>query len=643
MSARGVVKWVRCTFALDVRSLALWRVTSAVLLLADVAWRARDGDVYALLTDWGVWPAAHATQWNAYIVSLHFASGTPAFQALMLCLSAACSLCLLVGYRTRLASFFSWALLTSLHNRNQMTQNAGDEYFRLLLLCSVFLPLGSCFSVDSALDLAPESPTRAPPYDDKAHKKTNAPSAASPRYRFLSGWTFAFMFQVLILYVCTALLKTGEAWWNGQAVYYALSLDVYATRLGLFIRQFPFLTALLTWGTISFEWIGPMLLVFPVHSELVRLLAVVGFCLLHLGFGSCLTLGLFMWIPQAAMCALLPPLFWDHVMHRLQTPARRGLRIYYADEALLFVRIMCTFFLLPGTKVCSLGHTALAAARADGSEVNEEELGPRDVEDQTNARGASWDRGQQWLVAVNHRGEVTRGREAVLCILARSPLLFALPPIVRLLRRLLAQLGCCPTTSHQRRSGGALRPALRVPWRRNKWRRNYTGWRQHCLAVLFVLFTLNWNAALEPGRAYFDGPLVQIVGSVLRLDQFWGMFAPFPLIEDGWYQTTPYLFTGFRLTGDETGDLISLAKPDIASDFYPSQRWSKLFDNLRPDSADLLRLGFGRYICREWNLHAGNPPEKRLVRFDMDYMAELTLPDQRTAPIERLTLWRHLC
>jgi hypothetical protein len=199
---------------------------------------------------------------------------------------------------------------------------------------------------------------------------------------------------------------------------------------------------------------------------------------------------------------------------------------------------MCTFFLLPGTKVCSLGHTAPAAARVDGSEVNEEEVGPRDVEDQTNSRRASWDRGQQWLVAVNHRGEVTRGREAVLCILAHSPLLFALPPIVRVLLRLLPP-GCCSTTSHQRqRSGSASRPALRVPWRRNKWRRDYTGWRQQCLAVLFVLFTLNWNAALEPGKAYFDGPLVQIVGSVLRLDQFWGMFAPFPLIEDGWYQTT---------------------------------------------------------------------------------------------------------
>ena len=64
-------------------------------------------------------------------------------------------------------------------------------------------------------------------------------------------------------------------------------------------------------------------------------------------------------------------------------------------------------------------------------------------------------------------------------------------------------------------------------------------------------------------------------------------------LQDGTHvDLTRYLFTGFRLAGDETGDLVSLAKPEIASDFYPSQRWSKLFDNLRPDSADLLRLGY---------------------------------------------------
>jgi hypothetical protein len=293
MDVGSVVRWVQVMFALDVRSLASWRVAAALLLLTDVAWRAPDA--YALLSDSGVWPTAHATQWNPYIVSLHYVSGTHAFQALMLVISVACSLCLLVGYRTRWASFLSWVLLTSLHNRNQMvwstpssaplaplaprmcaltldgrahtltqtqTQNSGDEYLRLLLLCSVFLPLGACFSLDAALDLS--TPHQLPAAaaaaadDEDDHKKAarkaaNLDSAGSSRYRFFSGWTFAFMFQIVVLYVSTALLKTGDPWWNGQAVYYALSLDMYVTRLGLFVRQFTSLNAFLTWSTIIFE------------------------------------------------------------------------------------------------------------------------------------------------------------------------------------------------------------------------------------------------------------------------------------------------------------------------------------------------------------------------------------------------------
>jgi hypothetical protein len=47
--------------------------------------------------------------------------------------------------------------------------------------------------------------------------------------------------------------------------------------------------------------VGPLLLAFPVHTEFLRLLAVFGFCMLHMGFGSCLNLGLFMWIPQVPL------------------------------------------------------------------------------------------------------------------------------------------------------------------------------------------------------------------------------------------------------------------------------------------------------------------------------------------------------
>jgi hypothetical protein len=55
-----------------------------------------------------------------------------------------------------------------------------------------------------------------------------------------------------------------------------------------------------------------------------------------------------------------------------------------------------------------------------------------------------------------------------------------------------------------------------------------------------------------------------------------------------------YLHTGFRLAGHEKGDMVSLEKPEMIYDRFPSQRWSKLFDNLRSDSANLLRLGYRR-------------------------------------------------
>lgn len=74
-----------------------------------------------------------------------------------------------------------------------------------------------------------------------------------------------------------------------------------------------------------------------------------------------------------------------------------------------------------------------------------------------------------------------------------------------------------------------------IPWRKQKWRKNYSGWGHTVTAILFILFTVNWNASLTRGTAYIDGPIILVAASVLRLDQYWGMFSPFPLVEDGWY------------------------------------------------------------------------------------------------------------
>ena len=137
---------LRQVLGLDLRSLALFRMCAALVVLADLALRARD--LRAHYTDDGVLPQAYflvdKTRW-----SLHLLSGSAYFQAALFVLAAVFALLLLVGYRTRLATFVTWLLLLSLQSRNWMILNSGDVVLRLTLFWSLFLPLGARFSVDS--------------------------------------------------------------------------------------------------------------------------------------------------------------------------------------------------------------------------------------------------------------------------------------------------------------------------------------------------------------------------------------------------------------------------------------------------------------------------------------------------------------
>ena len=68
---------------------------------------------------------------------------------------------------------------------------------------------------------------------------------------------------------------------------------------------------LLTKTVLYFELIGPFLLIFPFATKKVRDFAVILFILMHVGFGSCLDIGLFMIIPIAANFSFLTSNFWD--------------------------------------------------------------------------------------------------------------------------------------------------------------------------------------------------------------------------------------------------------------------------------------------------------------------------------------------
>jgi hypothetical protein len=280
-------------FGADLRSLAVFRISLAVLILIDLL--NRSADLTAHYTDLGVLPRSVVTSIlpNGWRFSIHFLSGSSHGQAILFLLAALFAVALLIGYHTRLATVVSWALLVSLHVRNPLVLQRGDTLLRMLLFWAMFLPLGARFSWD----------------------RVRMASAHPFPARVVSIGSVALFAQVAFVYWFTAAHKSGVEWWReGSAVYYALNLDRLVTPVGLFLLHFPSLLSLLTYAVIWFEVLGPLLLFTPVYTGHVRTATVFAFFCLQLGFGLCLALGLFPWISAAAMLPFVPTWAWDKLL-----------------------------------------------------------------------------------------------------------------------------------------------------------------------------------------------------------------------------------------------------------------------------------------------------------------------------------------
>ena len=279
--------------SLDVRSLALFRISIALVLFADLIARSRD--MLAHYTDVGILPRATAiTEFSQYgFLSLHFLGGTIVSQSALFVIAALCAVGLLLGYRTRLMTVLSWILLISLQNRNPMIVDGGDVFLRCILFWAMFLPLGAVFALDSILT-PPSAKTRRVPE------------------RIFSIATVALILQICFMYWFTVILKNDPVWrTEGSALYYALNLDSFATPFGVWLRDFSALLAPLSFATLVIEAVGPCLLFLPIMQGPLRVLIVGTFLLLHAGMGLCLALGVFPFIVAAAWLVLLPSWFWN--------------------------------------------------------------------------------------------------------------------------------------------------------------------------------------------------------------------------------------------------------------------------------------------------------------------------------------------
>jgi uncharacterized membrane protein YphA (DoxX/SURF4 family) len=280
-------------YSLDIRALALMRMAIALVIITDLIIRC--GDLNAHYTDEGLWPINLAK--NMYTKpgswSIHWLSGSTVWIIALFCSHFLAAICLLIGYKTRLANLVLWVLTISLHNRNLYILQAGDDLLRLVLFWGLFLPWNHYFCLDKT---------------KIADKKLN----------FIG--TLGYLFLISSVYFFATNLKTSNEWHSdGSAIYYALSLDQLRLPIGDWLYHYPKLMQVLTWLIYYMELFIPILILWPSKKGYLRWIAFLCILMLHVGIGLTLYVGLFFSIAIASSFGLLP----DFVLNKFFTKIKK--------------------------------------------------------------------------------------------------------------------------------------------------------------------------------------------------------------------------------------------------------------------------------------------------------------------------------
>ena len=594
------MNWLRprlpLLFGIDLRTLALFRALLGAVLFVDLC--CRMGDASAFYSDAGVlprsWLAAYGESWRA---SLYLANGQTWFALALLSLEALAALALLLGWRTRLAVLLCFVLEASLLNRNELVLTSGDVLLGCLLFWSLFLPLGSRWSVDAAL-------SRTPP---------------QPQNQHLSWASAALLLQVLSMYFFGAVLQSGAEWWpDGSAVYYALQLDRSATPIAAWLRQYPDLLTALTYFIWTLELLGPLLALSPLFSRPLRFLVLLLLAGMQLGLFLCLELGDAPFVSLAALSVLAGGWIWDALDRRAQRREQAlgalPLRIYYDRD--------CGFCL----KQCLLLRTFLILPRA--------EIVP--AQDYPRAR-ALLEANHSWVI-IDHDDHAYLKWPAFVQLLRRSPG-FAWKGWLLSGGWLVTPGNALYDFIGRRRGSLGKISGVLLPYRDSAFD---SGRLVQRVAGLFLFVVLAWNLCTVGWLPGFLGTALTPPLRLLRLDQTWNLYAPAPPKDDGWFVFPGEMADGSPLDvlrPDHAG--LSYDKPAYIALTYPNIRWYQYRQNLWSAQYANNRPYYGRYLCSEWN--GAHPAAQALKGFKMIYMLETSLPPGQTPVVEQRVLLRHEC
>nr|QVV57678.1 HTTM domain-containing protein [Myxococcales bacterium] len=321
---------------IDARSLGLFRIAFALVLLGDLfrrwAW------VREFYSNEGVLPN-HNHLFNlrdtGRIWSFLHAFSSPGENHFAFVLILLVYGFFLVGYRTRVFQALALLCLVSLGARNILLENAGNHAAVALLFFTLFLPLGSRFSLDAL-----RASMRAPEEKDASALNDRTPLPEDEiQARRLPGWSpvslaaLAVTLQIALILLCSAMWHRGAApWKDGSALHYGLWVERWVSDLGAAARgHLPEgLLRGLTYLLFAAEWAIPLLILVPVARRITRGLAAGLLVVYGLTLGLFFSLGLYGWTLVAAAALLIPDESWSAFATRFD-PRRVRTVIYDAD------------------------------------------------------------------------------------------------------------------------------------------------------------------------------------------------------------------------------------------------------------------------------------------------------------------------
>lgn len=166
------------------------------------------------------------------------------------------------------------------------------------------------------------------------------------------------------------------------------------------------------------------------------------------------------------------------------------------------------------------------------------------------------------------------------------------------------------------------------------------------LLIAFGLLAItSWNVNTLPWRSRPVPEWIRTYALPVRLDQYWGMFAPYPMRADGWFVVDGKLSDGKSFDPWNGKFPVTWQKPSDFMSYYRSTAWRKYLFNIWVDEPnETLQMEFAKYVCREWNNLGDTPAEgQTLASYQLYYLRENTPEPGHEPIVDRKFLWTHDC